>query len=90
MLLPVTRMHALATILILLFSCLDVSNSTCADGQFQCRRSKKCIPYEKVCDKITDCSDSSDEPLHCGVNECARVEDNQCGHKCVDTKESFR
>ena len=68
-------------------------NSTCADGEFQCRgvfQSKQCIPYSKVCDKQTDCTDGSDEPLHCGVNECARVQDNGCGHRCIDTKESYR
>ena len=32
----------------------------------------------------------SDEPLHCGVNECARVQDNGCNHKCIDTKEGFK
>ena len=51
--------------------------------------SKKCIPYEKVCDKSPDCADSSDEPLHCGRNECLRTEDNGCAHTCVDTKESY-
>ncbi len=68
----------------------DKTNSTCKDDEFQCRRGKACIPYEKVCDKVSDCSDGSDEPLHCGVDECRKVEDNGCGHRCVDTKESFR
>ncbi len=39
---------------------------------------------------MSDCPNGSDEPLHCGVNECARIEDNQCGHKCVDTKDSYK
>lgn len=43
-----------------------------------------------MCDKENDCSDGSDEPLHCGVNECLRTEDNQCGHRCLDTKESYK
>ncbi len=43
-----------------------------------------------MCDKESDCPDNSDEPLHCGVDECRKVEDNGCGHSCVDTKESFR
>ena len=42
-----------------------------------------------MCDKTPHCSDNSDEPLHCGKNECARVEDNGCGHNCIDTKEGF-
>ena len=50
---------------------------------------KKCISYDLVCDKTPHCSDNSDEPLHCGKNECARVEDNGCGHNCIDTKEGF-
>ena len=64
------------------------NNSTCAEGEFQCRNNK-CISYNSVCDKVDDCGDDSDEPLHCGQNECARVEDNRCHHKCVDTKESY-
>jgi low density lipoprotein-related protein 2 len=48
-----------------------------------------------VCNKVVDCPGekdkliSSDEPLHCNVNECAKVELNQCGHKCIDTPTGF-
>ena len=68
----------------------DKNSTSCGKDEFQCRRGKKCIPYDKVCDKESDCSDGSDEPLHCGVNECLRIEDNQCGHRCIDTKESYK
>ena len=51
---------------------------------------QKCIRRDLVCNKVPDCPNGSDEPLHCGVNECARVADNQCGHKCVDTVESYK
>uniref|UniRef100_T1GMY1 EGF-like domain-containing protein n=1 Tax=Megaselia scalaris TaxID=36166 RepID=T1GMY1_MEGSC len=44
-------------------------NVTCPAGKFQ----------------LSDCSDDSDEPAHCNVDECAKVEIHQCGHKCVDT-----
>jgi hypothetical protein len=60
----------------------------CAEGQFTCANGK-CISYDLVCDKQDHCGDESDEPFHCGQNECARVEDNGCGHICVDTKDSF-
>ena len=70
------------------------NNSTCGENEFQCkttlRHNKKCISYDKVCDKQEDCPDGSDEPLHCNVNECARVQDNGCNHRCIDTKEGFR
>lgn len=59
-------------------------NSTCAVGQFTCT-SGQCIDYQLVCNKVSDCADDSDEPAHCNVDECAKVEIHQCGHKCVDT-----
>lgn len=42
-----------------------------------------------VCNKVLDCNDGSDEPAHCNVDECARVELNQCGHRCIDTPTSY-
>ena len=68
----------------------DNKNDTCKDDEFRCKADKKCISYDLVCDKVPHCSDNSDEPLHCGKRECARVEDNGCGHICIDTKEGFR
>ena len=52
--------------------------------QFRCK-SGQCIDYERVCNKQIDCDDSSDEPANCGVDECAKIELNQCEHKCVNT-----
>ncbi|XP_044762088.1 low-density lipoprotein receptor-related protein 2 [Coccinella septempunctata] len=64
-------------------------NSTCANSsQFRCNNGQ-CIDYHLVCNKVADCADESDEPLHCNVDECAKVEINQCGHKCVDTLTGF-
>ncbi|XP_049818680.1 low-density lipoprotein receptor-related protein 2 [Aethina tumida] len=64
-------------------------NSTCANSsQFRCNNGQ-CIDYQLVCNKVADCSDESDEPLHCNVDECAKVEIHQCGHKCIDTLTSF-
>jgi hypothetical protein len=60
----------------------------CAQGQFMCNNGQ-CIDYHLVCNKVSDCSDDSDEPLHCNVDECAKVEVHQCGHKCVDTLTGF-
>ncbi|KAI5716508.1 hypothetical protein M8J76_007754 [Diaphorina citri] len=65
------------------FNC-NKENSTCSSSQFRCNNGK-CIDYHLVCNKESDCEDDSDEPLHCNVDECAKVETNQCGHKCVDT-----
>ncbi|KAJ8924543.1 hypothetical protein NQ315_000691, partial [Exocentrus adspersus] len=64
-------------------------NATCANpGQFRCNNGQ-CIDYNLVCNKVSDCSDDSDEPLHCNVDECAKVEVHQCGHKCIDTPTGY-
>ncbi|XP_012271678.1 low-density lipoprotein receptor-related protein 2 [Orussus abietinus] len=64
-------------------------NNTCAQqGEFMCA-SGSCIDQRLVCNKEPDCADESDEPAHCNVDECARVELNQCGHYCVDTPTSY-
>ncbi|XP_052741747.1 low-density lipoprotein receptor-related protein 2 [Bicyclus anynana] len=59
-------------------------NKTCPAGQFKCNNDQ-CIDNRLVCNKVSDCTDDSDEPAHCNVDECAKLEINQCGHKCVDT-----
>ncbi|XP_066250185.1 low-density lipoprotein receptor-related protein 2 [Euwallacea similis] len=60
-------------------------NATCPNAtQFRCN-SGQCIEGHLVCNKVPDCTDESDEPAHCNVDECAKVEIHQCGHKCVDT-----
>ncbi|KAL4708620.1 hypothetical protein ACJJTC_001059, partial [Scirpophaga incertulas] len=63
-------------------------NATCAEDQFRCRDGR-CIAAALVCNKVADCADESDEPPHCNVDECAKPEINQCGHKCVDTPVGF-
>ncbi|XP_074098383.1 low-density lipoprotein receptor-related protein megalin isoform X1 [Cotesia typhae] len=64
-------------------------NNTCANpSDFQCGNGN-CINQQLVCNKESDCGDDSDEPAHCNVDECARVELNQCGHRCVDTPTSY-
>ncbi|XP_064102114.1 low-density lipoprotein receptor-related protein 2-like [Macrobrachium nipponense] len=60
----------------------------CQPGEFQCGDGK-CIQMNIVCNKVSDCSDDSDEPLHCNVDECAKVELHQCGHKCINTLIGF-
>lgn len=79
---PVTTQVPIILIIFAFFS--DKDNSTCTPNQFKCNNGK-CIDYHLVCNKESDCEDDSDEPLHCNVDECAKVETNQCGHKCVDT-----
>ncbi|CAH2090680.1 unnamed protein product [Euphydryas editha] len=59
-------------------------NKTCPAGQFKCNNDQ-CIDNRLVCNKVSDCADDSDEPAHCNVDECAKLEINQCGHKCIDT-----
>ncbi|XP_066588132.1 low-density lipoprotein receptor-related protein 2 isoform X2 [Prorops nasuta] len=64
-------------------------NTTCPNaGEFMCSNGV-CIDQQLVCNKEPDCADESDEPAHCNVDECARVETNQCGHRCVDTPTSY-
>ncbi|KAF7989294.1 hypothetical protein HCN44_007968 [Aphidius gifuensis] len=64
-------------------------NITCPNtNEFRCTNGQ-CIDQSLVCNKEPDCSDESDEPAHCNVDECARVELNQCGHKCIDTPTSY-
>ncbi|CAH0730104.1 unnamed protein product, partial [Brenthis ino] len=59
-------------------------NKTCPVGQFKCNNDQ-CIDNRLVCNKVSDCTDDSDEPAHCNIDECAKLEINQCGHKCIDT-----
>lgn len=67
----------------------EKENTTCANPkQFRCNNGN-CIDYQLVCNKVSDCADDSDEPLHCNVDECAKVEIHQCGHKCIDTLTGF-
>ncbi|KAL7294867.1 hypothetical protein TKK_0011791 [Trichogramma kaykai] len=64
-------------------------NATCPNAnEFRCT-SGQCINAQLVCNKEIDCNDGSDEPAHCNVDECARIELNQCGHRCVDTPTSY-
>ncbi|XP_043497943.1 low-density lipoprotein receptor-related protein 2 isoform X2 [Polistes fuscatus] len=64
-------------------------NTTCPNpGEFMCANGL-CIDQQLVCNKEPDCADESDEPAHCNVDECARPELNQCGHRCVDTPTSY-
>lgn len=63
-------------------------NKTCPSGQFKCNNDA-CIDNRLVCNKVSDCTDDSDEPPHCNVNECAKLEIHQCGHKCVDTPTGY-
>ncbi|KAJ8966733.1 hypothetical protein NQ317_010605 [Molorchus minor] len=64
-------------------------NTTCPNpNQFRCNNGQ-CIDYNLVCNKVSDCSDDSDEPLHCNIDECAKVEVHQCGHKCIDTPTGY-
>ncbi|XP_065212523.1 low-density lipoprotein receptor-related protein 2 isoform X2 [Planococcus citri] len=69
------------------FNCTN-KTSTCPSDKFRCKNGQ-CIDYQLVCNKVSDCSDDSDEPAHCNVDECAKVEMNQCGHKCVDTPTGY-
>lgn len=74
---------------VLLFIASKGRNTTCPNPKdFMCGNGN-CIDSSLVCNKEPDCADESDEPLHCGVNECERVQMNQCGQKCVDTPTSF-
>ncbi|XP_015126789.1 low-density lipoprotein receptor-related protein 2 [Diachasma alloeum] len=66
-----------------------VKNTTCPNPlDFRCK-SGMCINQQLVCNKEPDCPDEDDEPPHCNIDECARVEMNQCGQMCIDTPTSY-
>ena len=68
---------------------INIDCLTCRSDQFQYQQNSKCIDYNLVCNNVTDCSDNSDEPLSCDIDECA-TEQAGCHHKCVDSKESCK
>ena len=41
--------------------CHDTAPAACTDFEYQCPTSTMCIPVEKKCNGIQDCSDGSDE-----------------------------
>ena len=52
----------------------DVPTSTpCADTDFRCGDSQKCIHESKVCDAHKDCDNGDDEPLSCGKSSYTSV-----------------
>ncbi|KAL3274221.1 hypothetical protein HHI36_015632 [Cryptolaemus montrouzieri] len=68
--------------------CVKENNTRANSSQFRCNL-RQCVNNHLVCNKVSDCSDDSDEPLHCNVDECTKVRINWCGHKCVDTLTGF-
>nr|XP_045623846.1 serine protease nudel-like isoform X2 [Procambarus clarkii] len=55
------------------FDCFDLSDETCnpCGNDFLCARSRACVPYEKVCNIITDCVYGEDELDCIGLVEVA-------------------
>ncbi|UYV70470.1 hypothetical protein LAZ67_7003147 [Cordylochernes scorpioides] len=70
-------------------NCPQDQKAKCPADQFTCDN-QQCIAMDKVCNKQLDCTDGSDESPHCNIDECARLEDNQCEHVCIDTPTSFK
>lgn len=66
------------------FKIIAEPEKTCGPAEFRCKNGE-CIAMKLLCNKVSECSDDSDEPLHCNVDECAKVELHQCGHKCINT-----
>ncbi|XP_034486705.1 modular serine protease-like [Drosophila innubila] len=48
--------------------------------QFQCRRSKECISYNRVCDGVEDCKDQSDESSNLCVASICPEESFRCAY----------
>ena len=46
---------------IAMLHCHDTAPAACSDFEFKCSTSTMCIPGEKKCNGIQDCSDGSDE-----------------------------
>ena len=46
--------------------------SACADDEFKCANTGRCIPTSSVCNRINDCSDHSDE-LNCSQSYSPHV-----------------
>ncbi len=59
--------------------------STCAGGQFQCRRNLRCVDSRYVCDGEDDCRDGSDEDVDtvcqnvtCSASDLFRCDGTRC------------
>src|SRR4051794_30762692 len=61
----------------------------CPQGEFPCS-SGECIDSKKVCDRVYDCGDRSDESPQCFVNECELADRPLCEQKCVDMLIGYR
>lgn len=53
------------------------------DNKFKCSREEKCINMSLVCNKISDCSDGSDEDGACAL--ACSSNNNPCSHICQKT-----
>uniref|UniRef100_A0A914WJQ4 EGF-like domain-containing protein n=1 Tax=Plectus sambesii TaxID=2011161 RepID=A0A914WJQ4_9BILA len=43
----------------------------CADVEYECTTTGRCIPYEETCDGVPDCPNKEDEAIDfCGTREC--------------------
>ena len=69
------------TVVYCLTSCKASNHCECSKSYFQCV-SGGCIPVNKLCDRIVDCQDSSDEHI-CSYPQC-KVDEFRCdNHRCV-------
>ena len=56
----------------------------CTLPNWSCDNGTLCLNIEKVCDKVHDCEDKSDEGFLCSQNRCSSL-DNDCSHFCHNT-----
>lgn len=54
-------------------------HDSCGSDMFQCNSTSRCISKDKICNKVDDCGDWSDEPKSCIINECV-TNTTHCSH----------
>ena len=64
-----------------------LENTTCKAGQFQCKKTRRCIPEKWKCDNDNDCLDNSDE-VGCPVVRTCGNDSFQCvtNQNCIPKK----
>ncbi|XP_044029701.1 low-density lipoprotein receptor-related protein 2-like isoform X2 [Siniperca chuatsi] len=60
------------------------SQRKCPSHLYRCG-SGECVDHRLVCNRFTNCADSSDEGVGCAQHNCSSPSAPQCDHDCVST-----